>query len=259
MIKQTYEDKNGDGKRDKEDIYGFVNATASKRDAWFFALGNRVSETRDGEPIYLIDGDNMQSYIEKMLEFYTDDTMLYDNEKYGGVKQNAMFKNEKAYFYSTGVFVTEEIKRDEVTFEYGVVPMPKMNSDQERYYTHLSNTYDTWCVSFNAQNQDIISAVLECMASESYRQIGPTYFDTYVKLRYANNEKLGPMYDLVRDSVTFDLNFLHSGMYPSGKSPTSLIKSCITDPDANKWGSIYAANKDIWNDSFNSIVAIYNK
>ena len=259
MIKDTYSDENGNGLRDKDDIYGFVNATASKRDAWFYALGNRVSETRDGEPIYLIDSDNIQTYIEKMLDFYTDDTMLYDHEKYGGRGQNLMFLNEKAYFYSTGIFTTEQIKDREATFEYGVVPMPKMNSDQDRYYTHLSNTYDTWCVSFNAKDQDVISAVLECMASEAYRQIGPIYYDTYVKLRYASNEKLAPMYDLVRDSVTFDLNFLHSGTYPSGKSPTSLIKSCITDPDSNKWGSIYAANKDIWDSSFQSIIAIYNK
>ena len=33
MIKDTYEDKNGDSKRDKDDIYGFVNATTAKRDA----------------------------------------------------------------------------------------------------------------------------------------------------------------------------------------------------------------------------------
>ena len=46
----------------------------------------------------------------------------------------------------------------------------------------------------------------------------------------------------------------------SGESKnSSLIKSCITDPDANKWGSIYAGNKDVWDSSFQSIVAIYNK
>ena len=193
-----------------------------------------------------------------MLEFYTDDTMLYDHQNYGGKGQNLLFLDQKAYFYSTGIFTTETIKDSEVTFEYGVVPMPKMNSQQDRYYTHLSNTYDTWCVSYNAKNQDVISAVLECMASEAYRQIGPTYYDTYVKLRYASNERLAPMYDLVRDSVTFDLIYLYSSMYPSGKSLGAVVKSCITNPDANKWSSLRASNKDIWESSFNSIVAIYN-
>jgi hypothetical protein len=192
-----------------------------------------------------------------MLDFYTDDTMLWDAPTYGGKAQDIMFRNERAYFYSTGVFVTEEIKRDESTFEYGVVPMPKLNSQQDRYYTHLSNTYDTWCVSFNASDMDVSSAVLECMASEAYRQIGPTYFDTYVKLRYASNEKLGPMYDLVRDSVTFDLIYLYSVAYTT--NPKDSLKSCITNPAQNSWSSIYATNKDVWDGAFAQIVATYAK
>ena len=257
MIKDTYDDKNGNGKRDAEDIYGFVNATASKRDAWYFALGYKYAEVQNGEIVSLLDGEHIQNYIDKMLDFYTDDTMLADTTTYGGTAQDIQFRNERAYFYSSGVFMTEEIKADESTFEYGVVPMPKLNSQQDRYYTHLSNTYDTWCVSFNANDMDLSSAVLECMASEAYRQIGPTYFDTYVKLRYASNEKLGPMYDLVRDSVTFDLIYLYSVAYTT--NPKDSVKSCITNPAQNSWSSVYATNKDVWDTAFASIVATYAK
>ena len=257
LIKNTYEDKNGNGKRDAEDIYGFVNATAAKRDAWYFALGYKYAEVQNNEIVSLLDGEHIQNYIDKMLNFYTDDTMLADTTTYGGTAQDIQFRNERAYFYSSGVFMTEEIKADESTFEYGVVPMPKLNSEQDRYYTHLSNTYDTWCVSFNANDLELSSAVLECMASEAYRQIGPTYFDTYVKLRYASNEKLGPMYDLVRDSVTFDLIYLYSVAYTT--NPKDSVKSCITNPAQNSWSSVYATNKDVWNTAFDSIVATYAK
>ena len=257
LIKDTYEDTNGKGDRDKDDIYGYINATDAKRDAWFFALGNRYAEVQDGEIISVVGDDHIQTFIDKMLEFYTDDTMLYDHEKQGGRGQNLMFLNQRACFYSTGVFTTEQLKEREVPFEYGVVPMPKMNSEQERYYTHLSNTYDTWCVSYNAKDQMLISAVLECMASESYRQIGPTYYDTYVKIRYASNEKLAPMYDLVRDSVTFDLIYLYSAVYPSGASPKAMVRNCVTNPSSYKWSSIYASNKTAWEASFAKIGEIF--
>lgn len=257
MIKETYEDKNGNGKRDENDIYGFVNATESKMDAWYFALGYKYAEVQNNEIVSLLGSDHMQTYVEKMLDFHTDDTMLWDADAHGGSKQDMQFRNERAYFYSTGIFITEEIKRDESTFEYGVVPMPKLNSQQDRYYTHLSNTYDTWCVSFNANDLDLSSAVLECMASEAYRQIGPTYFDTYVKLRYANNEKLAPMYDLVRDSVTFDLIYLYSVAYTT--NPKDALKKCITAPTQNSWSSVYATNKDVWDGAFDQIVATYAK
>ena len=257
MIKNTYEDKNGDGKRDAEDVYGFVNATEAKRDAWYFALGYRYADVQNNEIVSLLDGDHIQTYIDKMLDFYTEDTMLWDAPKYGGVAQDIMFVNEKAYFYSSGVFMAADIKYRELTFEYGVVPLPKLNSQQDRYYTHLSNTYDTWCVSVNAKDLALSSAFLECMASEAYRQIGPTYFDTYVKLRYASNEKLGPMYDLVRDSVTFDLIYLYSLAYST--NPTDSIKSCITNPTKNSWSSLYASHHGTWDTVFADLVATYKK
>ena len=261
MIKDTYEDKNADSKKSAGDVFGFGNATNAKRDAWFFALGYKYSEVQNGEIISLVGDPKIQDYIDRMVDFYsTNDTLLGDDMKaQGGSAQNTTFKSGNAYFYSSGVFTTEEITREEIKWEYGVVPMPKLNSQQDRYYTHLSNTYDTWCVSVNARDLDLSSAFLECMASESYRQIGPAYFDTYVKLRYASNEKLAPMYDLIRDSVTFDLIYLYSSMYPSGTSPSSRVKACITDPKSNSWSSIYATNKTLWDSSFNSIVETYSK
>ena len=258
MIKDTYVDSNGDSKKDADDIYGFVNATNAKRDAWFFALGYKYCDVQNGEIVSLLDGDHIQAYIDRMVDFYAgDDTMLWDAPTYGGISQDMMFINEKSYFYSSGIFMAAHIKDSEVTFEYGVVPLPKLNSEQDRYYTHLSNTYDTWCVSFNARDMELSTAFLECMASEAYRQVGPTYFDTYVKLRYASNEKLAPMYDLVRDSVTFDLIYLYSLAY--GTNPKDSVKSCITNPQKNSWSSLYASNVTSWNNIFADLVATYAK
>jgi hypothetical protein len=86
------------------------------------------------------------------------------------------------------------------------------------------------------------------------------YFETCVKLRYAPDEKLAGMYDLVRDSVTFDLAYLYSCAFPNDSVvPKECVKKCITDPAANSWGSVYATNKDVWNTAFEKIVATYAK
>jgi hypothetical protein len=252
LIKDTYEDKNTSSTVDHEDVFGFVNATASKRDAWFFALGYKYSEVKDGEITSLIGDPKMQDYVDKMVNFYsTNDTLINDKS------QHKIFVEERAYFYSAGILMTSALKTAESTMHYGVVPLPKLTAEQSRYYTHLSNTYDTWCASFNASDLDVVSAVLECIASEDYRQVGPVYFDTYVKLRYATDEKLAPMYDLVRDSVTFDLIYLYSCAYTT--NPKDSIKSCITNPTQNSWSSVYATNKDAWDSSFAQIVATYAK
>ena len=98
------------------------------------------------------------------------------------------------------------------------------------------------------------------MASESFRQIGPMYYDTNIKLRYAPDERLGEMYDLVRDSVTFDLIYLYSCAYAdANKSPKELLKKCVLSPASNNWSSTLASNKDTWDDGFDAILATYVK
>jgi hypothetical protein len=95
------------------------------------------------------------------------------------------------------------------------------------------------------------------MASEALRQINPTYFDTYVKLRYAPDERLADMYDLIRDSVTFDFTYLFSRVYNS--MPGNLIKNCYLNPAKYSWSSVYASNKSALDSSFQQIVDTFRE
>jgi hypothetical protein len=167
-----------------------------------------------------------------------------------------MFRENRAYFYCSSVMLSENLSEvPDVTYNYGVVPMPKMDSSQDRYYTHVANCHDTWCVPYNATDMDCTSAVMECMAYEAYVQIDPVYYDTYVKLRYASDERLADMYDLIRDSVTFDFIYLFSRNF--SPMPGDLVKSCVLDPTAKQWATLYAENVTKLDNAFQSIVATY--
>ena len=259
MIKDTYEDKNGDGKADSGDVYGFINATTSKSDSWFYALGYRLSEKVGDEVVSYVNDSKIQEYVDRMVTFYdSKDIMLADTKDYGGIGQGQLFYSEQAYFYNGATYMGQPC--NDANINFGVVPMPKLNSQQERYYTHLSNTYDTWCVSFNADDMELSSAVLECMASESFRQIGPMYYDTNIKLRYAPDEKLGEMYDLVRDSVTFDLIYLYTCAYAdANNAPKEIVKWCTLKSGTYNWSSKLATYKTTWDDGFDAILATYVK
>lgn len=253
MIKDTHEDPSNTPSLPYEgDIYGFVNATNAKRDAWAYALGFRYSEVRDGELVSLLGEPGIETYIQTMTDFYASGDALREEEN---GHQNRLFVEERAYFYASGIFMTDSIQWAQKDFIYGVVPYPKLNQEQTRYYTHLSNTYDAWCVPFNVRNMDLTSAVMECMASESYRSVGPSYYDVKVKIRDASDEKLAPMYDLIRDSVTFDFVYLYSLAFAT--NPKDQVKACITKPTGTQWASRYASNKDTWQTAIDTIASYY--
>lgn len=252
MIKDTYQDTNGNSNVDMDsDVFGYATGTKSKMDCWFFALGNQLSVVDGDRVVSLIGGDHVDTFIDTMVDFFEgNDAQHHDSSQF------KMFRENRAYFYCSSVMLSENLADvPDVTYNYGVVPMPKMNSEQERYYTHVANCHDTWCVPYNVKDMDCSSAVMECMAYEAYVQINPVYYDTYVKLRYASDERLAAMYDLIRDSVTFDFTYLFSLNFSA--KPGDLIKNCILKPDSKQWSTVYAENVTKLDTAFQSIVATY--
>lgn len=252
LIKNLYKDNDGNNVVDTGyDTFGYCGATAAKMDCWFFALGFRYTTVEDDKIIDKIDVESFSTYVDTMVNFFESDSAVnYDTT------QNKMFLEERAYFYSTGLFLTNDIAATEVVLDYGVVPLPKLNDQQTRYYTMVHNTHDAWVVPFDCKSLDESSAVLETSAYEAYENIGPMYFDTYVKLRYAPDERLAEMYDLIRESVVFDFSYLYKSAYKT--NPSDTVKNCINDP-SKKWIGVYETYKDQWQDSFESFVALYQK
>lgn len=252
LIKDTYAD-DGDGKVEKdEDIFGFCGATTAKLDCWFFALGFRYTKIDGNEIESLLDQAYLGDYVSAMQTFLApDDACNADST------QNKMFKEERAYFYSSGLFTTNNIKDAELEIDYGVVPLPKLTSDQESYYTMVHNTYDAWVVPFDCKDPDETSAVLEVSASEAYRSIGPEYFDKYVKVRFAPDDRLAAMYDLCRETIVFDFLYQYKSAFTGGILPDQ-IKGPINNPDTQQWSTVWDANHESWEQGLATFAGYYD-
>ncbi len=253
MLKDTHEDRNDNGKKDAGDFYGISTGTTAKIDSWFFGMGYRWSDF-DGEGnLRLLAGDSsITEYAERLATaFETSDFCPVDFDTVGHFK---LFTQEQSIMYMTSLVLADShLKKLEI--DYGVVPLPKGSDSQERYYTHLSNTHDAWCVPGEVDDIDISSAVIECMASESYRKVDPVYYENCIKLRYAPDERLAAMYDLIRDSITFDFFYLFAASFTT--PPLTPLRNCCLYPNQYSWSSTWGANDTVWESEFDSIVALY--
>ncbi len=254
MVKNTYEDLNGNSTKDKDiDLFGFCGATGAKRDFWFTALGGNYTEVKDGVIVdRLGDMKEMQEFLDITRAFLnTPDTLDYDSEQY------KMFQDERAVFYASTLAITEGITSKELDIDYGVVPPPKRDSEQKEYYTMSHNTHDAWMIPINSPDLDAVCGIIEQSAYLAYKTIGPLYFDTYVKLRYAPDERLAGMYDLVRDSIIFDLSYLFLGSYTNVTSPCQVIRGLISQPSGQTWTDVYSANGELWHAALQDFATIY--
>ena len=97
-------------------------------------------------------------------------------------------------------------------FSYSVAPTPKYTSEQDRYYVSLDTQITFYSLMQGIPSEDLtmISAVLECLASESYRQVSPAVVETCLEGRYAQSEQMSEMIRVIIDSVYYDFGRIYS-------------------------------------------------
>ena len=76
------------------------------------------------------------------------------------------------------------------------------------------------------------------MASEAYRQVNDVFFETNLKLRYAPDDRLANMYDLVRESISFDFLYVYKNIL--AKDCDSYLRNAIEKPDKYNWSTSWA-------------------
>lgn len=254
MIVDTYEDLNPNQVVDELDKFGLATSTDARLSCWYFGCGVKFITRDDNDELVLnITDPRIETSIGAIVDlFSTDDSSLVDTTN----KSNyAMFVEERTIFYLSVVQIAEYMVFVDSKIDYGLVPIPKLDSEQDRYYTHLPNTHDAWYIPISARNLDCSSAVIECMASEAYRQVEPVYYENYLKHRYAPDERLADMYDLIRNSITFDFNYIFRFVFT--KDCDTWVRNCIREPSKYSWASSYEKIHEAIEYDFQKIINTY--
>lgn len=106
--------------------------------------------------------------------------------------------------FQTNIIGKIWLLRNVETFDYGVVPYPKLNEAQKDYY---SRVVDAWLhvVPKTCTNIDRASVILEALASGSSQYVFPAYYDKVMKYQVLRDEKSIEMLEIVRAHRVFDL------------------------------------------------------
>ena len=130
-------------------------------------------------------------------------------------------------------------RKDEITFEYGIVPVPKYDEAQENYVTCLGFPYSMYSISIASRNTDAAAATLECLASEAYREVTPMLLETSMKLKYSSDNEASIMYDFIREGVSIDIGRIFCTELSNFTYSTFRDRCSQNTPNA--WASAYRA------------------
>lgn len=239
LSSEIYTDLNGDGIRGMEDQYGLVSQQTSF-DNLYYSCGMSVV-TPDKEKGMLVSPDfgseKMASLVEKLCTAFnhTDGITWYTEDSGDAV---TVFKNKNALFMMAGLKVASISLRD-AEFAYGVLPTPKWDEAQENYLSTTSYLGSLYAIPLVVKDADMSSAVIEALAVEGYYTVAPAFFETAMKIKYTSDDDSARMYDIIRDSRSYDFGrvFSTGGL----KSIPGKIRGMVESDNPN-WMSEYESN-----------------
>lgn len=201
-----------DGSKDINDQLGYV-AHGTCMDAFYQASGMTVLDVaNDGS--YIMSDDlgstKTHSLLQRLSTFVLSPAAGY---KYNAdeVDWTKVFKSGNALFESREFYHALNFKTI-AGLNFGVLPMPKYEASQENYYSTNAFTFTLYNLArcLPIEDYDMVSAVMECLASEGYRRSADALFEVMLKAQTSQAAEDFKMWDIIKQSVIIDAGRLHS-------------------------------------------------
>ncbi|MBQ8276283.1 MAG: extracellular solute-binding protein, partial [Clostridia bacterium] len=221
MAHAVSDDLNGDQKFDDMDRYGML--TESSNYHHFVVAGGIDIFTRDADGNLEAGFTNEKaiSIIEKWRSIYNDETHAIDYIDLGGTAGAAaldgsqwrygrqIFARGQILFFQSAPSTFNTIADFDMEDEYGILPNPKYDKAQERYY-HMPDSYTTVLVIPSAnQDYDRLGILLEDMAYQSSQTILPSYYETVIKTRRSPVPEVAEMVDIIKNSICYHVGMIY--------------------------------------------------
>lgn len=235
MCKEAAADTDGDGTRSQGDRFSFVVGVGSYP-IWMNAAGQPLVKS-DGNDMILNYGtaEGIRA-AEKIAEIINDKSFtVYLNEESWGSER---FNSGNSLF-SEGTIGKLNQYRD-LEFNLGILPIPKLNEEQDQYYSMMSN--NDMGVSFPTTASDITrSAVIaEALGAYSYKSLHEVYYEITLQDKLTRDEYSPKMLDIIIGSRVMDIGIICES---SWGTVISSFFTKIRKSGAEEFASLAASNE----------------
>jgi len=238
LVKNIYKDLNGDGVMDENDQYGAVWSVYGETDAFIPSSNIRfTSRDGDGFPVLDIEYEKLAGLVNRVYGFYYENTGVAVAARHD-VEVIERFKDGRTLLAPGYIGFSYWYYRD--IDDFGIIPYPKYDENQDKYYTAVQGGMSLLCVPSNYSKTEMTGAFLEAAASESYKNLTPTYFDTAMKIKFARDEASSQMLDIVRNGINMGFVDIYN---ESIGNPTYVMRDLMSQKD-NNFASWYEKNEN---------------
>ena len=243
----------GGSEQTLQDSYGLVTH-ANVYDAFVIGAGIKAIDKDENDMPILSDtygNARTEKLISKLGMWLNDSADVFIGRKGGGknafTDPRQLFEEGKSLFIVDKLYIVQSGALRDMTDKYGILPMPLFEGQTE-YHTDIANTHTQYCIANkDSESMEMCGAVLECLASESHRQVIPVLYFKVMKLRYGVDQQTSAMYDLLRGAITFDFGKIFQRVFADSKGGNSATREAYMTAIDKKynWNTRYTELKPI--------------
>lgn len=256
ISKGKFTDLNGDLYPDMDDMFGYVSDipnTVDALDAHFVIP--LTGRDENGNVVFNADQGKIVSVLEKFIEFKkSDDTFFTYNTSdmtLDGNPVDKIFREGRALFYHAELNRAQEFRGMETDF--GILPYPKWNEQQEGYYTQPKDHFSCAVVPIDVPNPEMSGAVLDVLSAISSEKVIPAYYDMALKDKYSRDDQSGEMLDIIREGFTMSFNYF----YQQALDCCGVYRGLVFQDNTN-FVSYYAVNQKGFERKLKQLLASYS-
>ncbi len=233
MCKTVSEDLDGDDKLTSADKYGMIVWDAMLT-AMINASGNTIAAIKDDQLTLTLNNEQTVSVVEKFISLCQDQSVINFQHMDKGKTWPEMFES------SQSLFLLEYLKalplfRDG-DLEYGILPMPKLTEDQDRYYCGLAGYQATmYAIPADCADEEKSGAITEALAYYSKEIVTPAYYEKTLKGKNVQDPDSAETLDIIFANRIYDLGLF----YRVGQMSTQVGK--LLANKSTDFASMYAS------------------
>ena len=212
MCKNISMDVNGDALMDENDRYGYVT-TQQGPNTFFYGSDLKYVEFDSNHVPYLqVDSTKVTQVLEKVVNVTGQEHQVSYLPKDPPVGKT-IFMEDRALFY--GEVLSYIINLRDMNSEFGVLPIPKFDEQQDGYITYCENNSSTATIP-NAGDPASAATVLEAMAIQSHMTVTPAYYEVALERKYSRDEESIEMIDIALANRIYDIGRVYTSLGISG-------------------------------------------
>ncbi len=248
LCEGVYADADGDTKKSDGDIYG-LGTYGTLVDNFYYGAGYKTMVAKDGGFALSEDfsrTDAITDILDNVGYFLHDSGYA---RFYSGTTPHEKVRDSfsaNLNVFSLAPASHAYMKHFSSGVSYGVMPVPKYDAGQDKYYSVHSIPYSMFAIAGSASKGEQAAAYIQALGAAAYDTSRVTIIENTLQLRYADDLSDSEMWNIVLDSQTFDLGRVFATQLKSGDMEQATIY-LFRDHLSNgtfTWSSTLRTHKD---------------